>query len=412
MQADQVQIIGVVGAGTMGGGIAQIAAQSGYEVLLHDANPAMPTLAIDQIAGHYQRAVEKGRMLDTERAVALARIRSVGRLSDLAPAQMVIEAAAEDLVIKRSIFEALAAASTPDAILASNTSTLSISEIALSTPGPERVVGMHFFNPPALMALVEVIAGQQTNPTAIEATTAIARRMGKEPVLAADVPGFIVNRVARPFYLEGLRLLELNMASPALIDRAMREAAGFRMGPFELMDLIGLDINYMASKSVYEASGREPRFEPSPLQGQRVAEGRLGRKSRRGWYEYDAGGALIAPAISAQDEARVEEEKALLTEMATFSVDAARRSICLRVLAALINNAAWALSEGVASADDIDTAMRLGVNYPQGPLAWGDALGLARLVELLRALEAAEGPRYRPCPLLVDRAESQRRLYG
>jgi 3-hydroxybutyryl-CoA dehydrogenase len=239
-----------------------------------------------------KRVVEKGRITNDQAWGTLGRITTTTELSDLGPCELVIEAAPEILGLKQSIFRDLGgivgrmAIVAQTAILATNTSTLSVTQIGAVTSNPSRVVGMHFFNPPPLMPLVEVIGGSQTSEETITATLDLARQMGKTPVRAKDVPGFIVNRVARPFYLEGLRLLAEGVADPATIDKLIRGGGKFRMGPFELMDLIGLDINYAASQSVYDAYFHEPRFRPSILQQRMVENGRLGRKTGRGWYEY------------------------------------------------------------------------------------------------------------------------------
>ena len=278
--------IGVLGSGTMGGGIAQVAAQAGYDVKLYDVSRDMLDKAAKQIDGQMKRAVEKGRMQDDEAAKVVKRVVVTEQLGDLAKCTVVIEAAPEKLDLKQSLFRELDALVSDDAILATNTSTLSVTQIGAGTAHPERVVGMHFFNPPPLLPLVEVIGSNATSESVVEAALDLARKMGKTPVRAKDVPGFIVNRVARPFYLEGLRLLAEGVADHATIDKLVRGGGKFRMGPFELMDLIGLDINFAASQSVYEAFFQEPRFRPSVLQQRMVESGRLGRKTGKGWYEY------------------------------------------------------------------------------------------------------------------------------
>lgn len=282
-----IERIAVIGSGTMGGGIAQVAAQAGLNVVLYDVSQEMLKKAAGQIEAQLMRAVEKGRMEKDAAYGVLGRIAPSTALADAAGCQLALEAAPEVLALKQSIFRDLAAVLPPDAILATNTSTLSVTQIGASVLDPSRVVGMHFFNPPPLMPLVEVIGGAETSEATIEAALALAHQMGKTPVRAKDVPGFIVNRVARPFYLEALRLLSDGVADPATIDRLVRGGGKFRMGPFELMDLIGLDINYAASQSVYNAYFQEPRFRPSILQQRMVESGRLGRKSGRGWYDYN-----------------------------------------------------------------------------------------------------------------------------
>lgn len=287
MEQTTIRRVGVVGAGTMGAGIAQIAAQNGYEVVLYDVAEEIVARAIGQLGTLLRRLAEKGKLTSDEAEAAIGRITGTSNLAELSDAQIIIEAAPERLELKRKLFAELESLATPAAILATNTSTLSVTQIAAATQHPQRVVGMHFFNPAALMPLVEVIAGAATEEGIVESTVALARAFGKKPVRVKDSPGFIVNRVARPFHLEGLRLLEQGVADPATLDRLMREGGGFKMGPFELQDLIGIDINYAASQSVYEAYHHAPRFRPSALQRQQVESGRLGRKSGRGWYPYE-----------------------------------------------------------------------------------------------------------------------------
>ncbi len=282
-----VSCIGIVGSGTMGSGIAQVAAQAGLEVTLYDISEEMLARARLGIRSALSRLVEKGRLDRESASRAAERIATTEVLRDLGGCDFIIEAAPEALDIKQRLFHDLHNVTRSEAILATNTSTLSITEIAASTGRPSRVVGMHFFNPAPLMPLVEIIAGAATRDEVVQTATALALRMGKVPVQSRDTPGFIVNRIARPFHLEGLRLLAEGVADPATIDRLMREGGGFRMGPFELQDLIGIDINFAASRLVYEAYFHEPRFRPSLLQQRMVESGRLGRKAGRGWYTHD-----------------------------------------------------------------------------------------------------------------------------
>jgi len=281
------QFIGVLGSGTMGGGIAQVAAQARFTVILYDVSADMLTKAVAQIDAQMKRAVEKGRVTKKDAQGVMKRISTTANLADLAPCSCVIEAAPEVLDLKQSLFQQLDRIVSADCILATNTSTLSITQIGAGSAHPVRVVGMHFFNPPPLLPLVEVIGGNATSEATIAATLDLARQMGKAPVRVRDVPGFIVNRVARPFYLEGMRILADGTADHATIDKLVRGGGNFKMGPFELMDLIGLDINYAASHSVYNAFFQEPRFRPSLLQKRMVESGRLGRKSGKGWYDYN-----------------------------------------------------------------------------------------------------------------------------
>ena len=277
--------IGVVGAGTMGSGIAQLAAQHGHYVILCDVQREAAERGLDRIRSVLMRGVEKGRLKTSEVDAVLVRITPTGGINALGTATIVIEAAVEDLDVKRGLFAQLDAICPPETILASNTSSLSIAALAGATQRPDRVAGMHFFNPPALMALVEVVCGDLTGEHTRESLVALARRWGKTPVVARDTPGFIVNRVARPFYLEALRLLGEGVADAAAIDRIVR-GAGFRMGPFELMDLIGIDVNFAVTQSVYHAFFETPRYRPHPIQQRMVESGRLGRKTGRGFYDH------------------------------------------------------------------------------------------------------------------------------
>ncbi len=280
--------VGVVGSGTMGSGIAQVAAIHGHEVQLFDIDAAALSRGIAAIDRGLRILEEKGTVDNTEAESVRNRIHPRSVLSDLARTQIVIEAAAETLDVKRAIFLELAGAAPPETILASNTSSLSISSIAAGSPRATNIIGMHFFNPAPVMPLVEIVRGPATSDDTTALALAFCRGLGKTPVVCADTPGFIVNRVARPFYGEALRLLGEGISSFEEIDRIMREAGGFRMGPFELMDLIGIDVNYAVTQSVYEQFFHEPRFRPHPIQRRMVEAGTLGRKSGRGFYTYGA----------------------------------------------------------------------------------------------------------------------------
>jgi 3-hydroxybutyryl-CoA dehydrogenase len=281
-----MKTIGIVGAGTMGGGIAQVAALAHLEVTLYDVSPAALSAAMARIKDDFRRATDKGRLSATAATQALSCIHPRRAFNDLRDADFIIEAAAEDLEVKREVFRKLDAIVGPRVILATNTSSLSITSIAAKTKMPESIVGMHFFNPPATMPLVEVVRGEQTSPDSVRETCELAVRMNKTPIICRDTPGFIVNRVARPFYGEALRMLGEGVADVETLDRIVRREGGFKMGPFELMDLIGIDVNYAVTTSVYEQFFQDPRFRPHPIQRQMVESGRLGRKTKHGFYRY------------------------------------------------------------------------------------------------------------------------------
>jgi 3-hydroxybutyryl-CoA dehydrogenase len=347
--------VGVAGAGTMGAGIAALAAASGLRTLLYDPDP-------DALA----RAPE-----GPER---------VADLGALAPCRLVIEAAPEDLEVKRALFARLAELVDADAVLATNTSSLSVTALAAGVPQPGRVVGMHFFNPPQKMRLLEVVAGDDSAPEAVAAARAAGEAMGRHVIEAADGIGFIVNRCNRPFTLEALRIVQERIATPEDVDRSCRRG-GFRMGPFALMDLVGIDTGLAVARSFYEQSFGEPRWRPSPLAARLVASGRLGRKSGRGWYEYPPGPARDDPGEP---------------------IEPSQDPVLERITVQLVNEACFALTEGVGSAADIDAGMVLGLNHPRGPLEWGDAIGPDRVLFALRRLHAEYGEeRYRAAPALT-----------
>ncbi len=391
---NEIGTVGVLGAGTMGAGIAQVVAEAGLTVLVHDPVEGASERARERIGGFLNRKVEKQQISADDATAATARVQSVAGLEDLAEADLVIEAIPEDLELKREAFKRLDAVAAPTTVLATNTSSLSVAQIAAATLRPERVIGMHFFNPVPLMALVEVIVGPTTNPAVTDSVALLARQLGKTPVVAADTPGFIVNRVQRAYYLEAFRLHEGGLAEIAAIDDAMR-GIGFRLGPFELADVVGTDINLAAGLAIFDGFFGDVRFRPSQVQRRVVDSGRLGRKTGAGYYDYGTDGARGAPWAAM---ARTR----LLPALDAPQIEA-------RILASVVNEAASAAADGVAAPDAIDTAMRLATNWPDGPLAWGERIGLASVVNTLDALHAGvPDGRYRVAPLLRDLAESGR----
>jgi 3-hydroxybutyryl-CoA dehydrogenase len=377
----------------MGSGIAQVAAVAGHPVILQDLEEgaiARARAGIDKALG---RETEKNRLTRSAADAARERVRYVvgGDLSTFAHCRLVIEAIVERLAPKRESFAALERVVAPEAMLATNTSALSITTIAAACQRPERVVGLHFFNPAPMMPLVEVVRGHATSGGVVDAACALVQRWGKTTVVATDTPGFIVNRIARPFYGEALRILDEGIADCATIDWAMRTLGGFRMGPFELMDLIGNDVNFAVTSAVYEGFFFDPRYKPSLTQRRLVDANLLGRKTGRGWYDYRDGAAPPAP----------KEDPAL------------GRSILERILTMLINEAVDAVFWRVATPADIDLAMVKGVNYPKGLIAWAEGLGYPFALERLERLQAEYGEdRYRPSPLLRRLAASGGTLRG
>ena len=371
--------IGVAGAGTMGAGIAQLACLGGLRVTLHDPDPEALAKARERIAADLRRGALRARWNEAEAGSALARLAGCADPDGLAGCGLVIEAVPEDLDLKRSVFAALERACRPEAVLATNTSSLPVTAIAAEARAPERICGMHFFNPPALMRLVEVVAGRRTGPRALTLATGVAKRMGRTAIRCADSPGFVVNRCNRPFTLEPLRILEQGIADHRQIDATVRELGGFPMGPFELIDLIGVDVNLEVARSFYRQRA-EPRWRPSPIQERMVAAGRLGRKRGRGFYRYRDGRPV--------------------RERFTPLVEDAADAVLERIVAQLANEACFAAEEGVAGPADIDLAMRLGLNHPRGPFEWLERLGAERVEAVLDALGADGDDRYRVAPSL------------
>ena len=478
-------IIAVIGGGTMGAGIAQVAAQAGHRVRIYDIHPGAAARAIDAIATALSARVAKGKMTASEKHDVESRLNTAQSISELADAALVIEAAAEQIDIKQAIFRELAAVCSAEAIFASNTSSISITAIASGVEQPQRVAGLHFFNPAPMMKLVEVVSGLETSPAVIESLTGLAMRWGKQPVHCHSTPGFIVNRVARPFYAEAWRALEEQVAPAGVIDAALRDCGGFPMGPLALTDLIGQDVNFAVTCSVFNGFWQERRFLPSLIQQELVFGKRLGKKTGQGVYRWPLNESLpYLPAEPGESDAQeiqhhgfaawlnnhdsgdsvtysyLELDDVLVQmtqgETATQLAKRLQRPVVLldlvndwqssplvvlaaaasntvvqtakairffqkqgkqvlmisdypgmlvwRTVAMLANEATDAAQKGVASEEDIDTAMRLGVNYPHGPLAWGAELGWQQVLRLLENLQKHYGEeRYRPTSLLRQR---------
>ena len=393
MPLDARTKVGVLGAGAMGSGIAQVAAAAGHAVVVIDPSEAAIGKARETIDKSLGRDVEKKRLTPDGATEVRSRL-SFGASKGhdaFEGCGLVIEAIVEQLDVKRGAFQSIEKVVGEDCVLASNTSSLSIAGIASACARPGRVIGLHFFNPANVLPLVEVIGAIPSDPAVVAMARELVRGWGKVVVTARDTPGFIVNRVARPFYGESLRIYEEGIADFATIDWAMKEIGGFRMGPFELMDLIGNDVNYAVTQSVFEAMYFDPRYKPSVTQRRMVEAGKLGRKTNSGYYDYSNG---ARPPESTRDAA-------------------VGRRIVDRVLAMLINEAADAVHFQVASVQDIDLAMTKGVNYPKGLLAWADELGAQTVYARLVALQDEyREDRYRPSPLLRRHAMAETRFHA
>jgi 3-hydroxybutyryl-CoA dehydrogenase len=486
-------IVAVFGAGTMGRGIAQVCAQAGLTALLFDARDGAVLEAIAAIDKALEGLVSKGRMTPEEKLSVIGRLRPIGTLDDAAPAGIAIEAIVENLEAKRELFRELEKRLSPDAVLATNTSSLSVTEIAAGCANPARIAGLHFFNPPPLMRLVEVIGGLRTDQALVEALTGFVRRIDKHPVVASDTPGFVVNHAGRGYGPEALRIVSQGIASPREVDLLMKEAAGFRMGPFELLDLVGGDVAHAVMVSIYDQYFGEPMYQPSAQMAVRVAGGLLGRKTRQGFYDYSGPPAASAPTVAvavqpvpavawvADEDGGRDLAELLKTagvkvalggapapsvlcfvtplgEDATSAVvrlklDPARTVaadmfgrfqgrrtvmktpltsaeslgaaiaalsgggapvtaindspgfVVQRLLAMIVNIGNRIAELRIAAPADIDTAVELGLNYPKGPLALGDALGVRRVLAVLDGMHAVtRDPKYRATTWLRRRA--------
>jgi 3-hydroxybutyryl-CoA dehydrogenase len=471
-------VAGVAGAGTMGRGIAQVLAQSGVRTLLYDAQPGAARKAAEAIAGSLARLVEKGRLSATQVQSALGKLELADSLAGFAPCQVVVEAIVEDLAAKQQLFRSLEGVVGKDCILASNTSSLSVTAMAAACKRPQRVAGYHFFNPVPVMQIVEVVDGALTEPAVTEALAGLARRFGHDPVRCKDTPGFVVNHAGRAFVPEALRVLSEGVADFATLDRILVDAAGFRIGPFGLMDLVGLDVAHAVMKSMYEQYFEEPKYRPSFLAEPRVAAGLLGRKTGRGWYDYGKDGIAVAiretPAPKAQPQSVWSEVKDFSTTnskdaeiciVAPFGKDATTAALELgldpartvavdplfgfakrrtlmktpitrkeavdaahallaadgvpvsvindspgfvaqRVVAHIVNVGCDIAQMRIAAPEDLDRAVMLGLGYPKGPLAMGDAIGAGKILAILDAMHSLyQEPRYRASPWLRRRAQ-------
>ncbi|HUR29914.1 MAG TPA: 3-hydroxyacyl-CoA dehydrogenase NAD-binding domain-containing protein, partial [Saprospiraceae bacterium] len=384
--------IAVIGAGAMGSGIGQVAAMAGNEVYIYDTFSPSIIKAQETISFSLNKLFEKNKITGEQSKDIFRKIHFIDKLHEISNCDLIIEAIIENEAEKKKLFQQIEAIVDKNAIIASNTSSLSVTRLAHSLSAPERFIGIHFFNPPFLMKLVEIIPALQTSPEITEKTIEIIRSWDKTTVVAKDTPGFIVNRIARPFYGEALRIAEEQLATPELIDRAMKEIGGFKMGPFELMDFIGNDINQAVTHSVWSAMNYDQRYKPSFLQQSMVAAGWLGKKAGKGFYNYTSGGEKIN-----SDSGAINQYIFTIT----------KEDISERIVTMLINEAADAHYYGIASRDDIDKAMSLGVNYPKGLLKWADEMGIQTCVDRMDHLyEFYREDRYRCSPGLRKMASA------
>ena len=385
-----MKTIGVIGAGSMGSGIAQIAATNECKVLLFDNNPKALLKALEKLEKILNRLVQKNKINQLQSEKIISRISTVENIVELSSCDLVIEAIIEDIDVKKNIFSELDVICPKSTILATNTSSLSVTSIASSCKFPERVIGIHFFNPAPVMPLVEIIPCIQGTDQTLQISKKLIDSWGKVAVIAKDTPGFIVNRIARPFYGEALRIYEEGIANFETIDYAMTEIGGFRMGPFTLMDFIGNDVNYAVTESVFKSFYFDPRYKPSFTQKRHAEAGWFGKKSNRGYYDY-----------SSEELRVVSKDRAVLV------------SICNRILFMLINEAADALFLNIATKEDIDLAMTKGVNYPKGLLKWADEIGIEKCVNSLDLLyNEYKEDRYRCSPLLRRMVNSKSKFYS
>ena len=382
--------VGIVGSGTMGKGIAQVAAQAGHETIVYDNRTEALEKAQQSLDATMKKLVDRGKFTADEAAQCLERIIFVDALDKLSPVGLVVEAVIEDLNVKQQLFSRLESIVSNSCVLASNTSSFSIASIAGACESPQRVIGLHFFNPAPVMKLVEVVPAVQSSDSLAGQMVNLMNDWGKTPVIAKDTPAFIVNRIARPFYGEALRIFDEGIADGATIDWAMKEIAGFRMGPFELMDFIGHDVNYRVTESVFEAFYYDSRYKPSFTQKRWMEAGYLGRKSGRGYYDYSE---------NAQNPEPNRDE-----ELGNKIVE--------RIVAMLMNEAIDALFWGIATAEDIELAMTKGVNYPKGLLQWANEWGPEHLLRIIDGLyKRYREDRYRASPQLRDVVKGERRFW-